>query len=160
MHDVGGQVAELLGDVLGGVGPHAVAVRVVGAPHERLHAHVVDQLGADAVELERGLALPPPVVARLHLEAEVGEAVLPLEVHAVERVGYPADAALAEGDAHVGILRRQILKWNDSGKIIIEGLKSRFAFRFPVMMQLAIEYILDEEDLNWKGLNRTHTFLN
>ena len=101
MRDVGRQVAELLGDVLGGVRPHAVGVRVVGAPHQGLDAHVVDQLGADAVELEGGLALPPPVVARLHLEPEVGEAVLPLEVHAVERVGNPADAALAERDAHV-----------------------------------------------------------
>src|SRR5207245_5468020 len=52
-----------------------------------------------AVELEGALALAAPVVARLHLQAEVPEAVLPLEVHAVERVGDPADAALAERDA-------------------------------------------------------------
>src|SRR5713101_8918950 len=42
---LGRQVAELLLDVLRGLGPDAVAVRVVGAPHERLDAHLVDQLG-------------------------------------------------------------------------------------------------------------------
>src|SRR5207245_1428782 len=43
-----GQMAELLVDVLGRLRPHAVPVRIVRAPHQRLHAHVVDQLGADA----------------------------------------------------------------------------------------------------------------
>src|SRR5207244_11363512 len=62
-----------------------------------------DQLGADLVELEGGPALPAPVVARLHLEPEVAESVLPFEVHAVERVGDPADTALAERDPHVRI---------------------------------------------------------
>src|SRR6185436_19428345 len=78
VRDVGRQVAELLLDVLRRLGPHAVAVRVVRAPHERLDAHVLDELGADAVELEGALALPAPVVARLHREAEIAEAVLPL----------------------------------------------------------------------------------
>src|SRR5262250_2840789 len=90
-----GQVPELLLDVLGRLRPHSVAVRIVGAPHERLHPHVLDELGADPVEREGRLALPPPVVAGLHLEPQVVEAVLPLEVHAVEGVGNPADAALA-----------------------------------------------------------------
>src|SRR5437899_3792847 len=98
VRDVGGQVAELLLDVLRRFRPHAVGMRVVRAPHEGLDAHVVDQLGADAIELKRALALAAPVVARLHLQAEVAEAVLPLEVHPVERVGDPADAALAERD--------------------------------------------------------------
>src|SRR4029450_7249709 len=83
---IGGEVAELLLDVLVGLGPHAVGVGIVGAPHQGLDAHLLDQLAADAVELERALALAPPVVAWLHGEAEVAEAVLPLEVHAVERV--------------------------------------------------------------------------
>src|SRR5205807_9939945 len=48
-------------------------------------------------------ALPAPVVARLHREPEVAEAVLPLEVHAVERVRDPADPALAERDPDVGV---------------------------------------------------------
>ena len=96
-------MAELLVDVLGRLRPHAVPVRIVRAPHQRLHAHVVDELGADAVELEGRLALAAPVVARLHLQAEVVEAVLPLEVHAVEGIGHPADAALSEGDADARI---------------------------------------------------------
>src|SRR5438034_1074 len=100
---LGGQMAELLLDVLGGFRPHPIAVRIVGAPHEGLHADVVDELGADAVELEGRLALPAPVVGWLHLEPEIVEAVLPLEIHAIQRVRQPADAALAEGDAEVRI---------------------------------------------------------
>src|SRR5215475_13067020 len=103
VHDVGRQMPELLLDEAGRLRPDTVRVRIVRAPHERLDAHVLDELGADAVELERALALPAPVVAGLHGEAEVAEAVLPLEVHAVERVGDPPDAALAEGDADVGV---------------------------------------------------------
>src|SRR4029079_1561853 len=102
-HDVAGQVPEVLLDVLGRLRPHAVGVRIVGAPHQRLHAHVVDELGADAVELEGALALALPVVARLHREAEVAEAVLPLEVHAIQRVRDPSAAALAERDPNVRI---------------------------------------------------------
>src|SRR5574339_1047778 len=97
------QVSELLLDVLGRLRPHPVAVGVVGPPHQGVLADLVDQLGADPVELEGGLALPPPVVAGLHGEAEVAEAVLPLEVHAVESVRQPADAALAERDADARI---------------------------------------------------------
>src|SRR5437667_4234864 len=103
LRDVGRQVAELLLDVLRRLRPHAVAVRIVGAPHERLDAHVLDELGADAVELERALALAAPVIARLHREAEIAEAVFPLEVHAIERVGDPADPAPAERDADVRV---------------------------------------------------------
>src|SRR4029453_19660463 len=76
----GRQMAELLLDVLGGLRPDPVAVRIVGAPHQRVLADLVDHLGPDPVELERSLALPPPVVARLHPEAQVAEAVLPLEI--------------------------------------------------------------------------------
>src|SRR5215467_9154833 len=64
---------------------------------------LLDVLGADAVELEGGLALPPPVVGGLHGEPEIPEPVLPLEVHAIQRVGDPADAALPEGDADVRV---------------------------------------------------------
>src|SRR6185436_18880245 len=97
------QVAELLLDVLRGLRPDPIAVRIVRAPHERVRADLVDELGADPVELEAGLALPLPVVAGLHGEAEVPEAVLPLEVHAIQRIGQPADAALAEGDAQARV---------------------------------------------------------
>src|SRR4051812_28311455 len=58
---LGRDLGELLLDVFVGVRPYAVAVRVVGAPHQALGAHVVDQLGADAVVLESGLALAAPV---------------------------------------------------------------------------------------------------
>src|SRR6185295_11004168 len=102
-HGRSGQVAELLLDVLGGLRPHSVAVGIVGAPHQRVLADLVDHLGPDAVELERRLALPPPVVAGLHRETQVAEAVLPLEVHAVEGVGQPADPALSERDPDPGI---------------------------------------------------------
>src|SRR5260370_842871 len=77
----------------------AEPMRLVGAPHQRPLADLVHHLGADPVELEGGLALPPPVVTGLHREPEIPEAVLPLEIHPVEGVGDPADAALAEGDA-------------------------------------------------------------
>src|SRR6185437_6885438 len=100
---LGRQVTELLGDVFARFRPDAVAMRVVAAPHQRLQPHLVDELGADAVELEGRLALAPPVVARLHLESQILEAVLPFEIHAVERVWDPADAALAKGDAQIGI---------------------------------------------------------
>src|SRR5262245_40839817 len=100
---VGRQVAELLFDVLRRLWPHPVGVRVVRGPHERLGTHLVDHLRADPVELEGCLALAPPVVARLHREPEIAEAVFPLEVHPVERVGDPADAALAERDLQVRI---------------------------------------------------------
>src|SRR5216117_3630388 len=111
VRDVGRQVAELLGDVLRRLRPDAVGMRVVGAPHERLDADVVDQLGADPVELKRGLALPAPVVARLHREAEIAEAVLPLEVHPVQGVGEPADTALAEGDPDPGVALENGIGW-------------------------------------------------
>src|SRR2546427_287469 len=101
--DVRGQMAELLGDVLRRLRPDTVGMRVVGAPHERLDADVVDELGADRIELERRLALTAPVFAGPHLQSEVAEAVLPLEVHPVERVRDPADTALAERDADVRV---------------------------------------------------------
>jgi hypothetical protein len=49
-------------------------------------ADVVDQLGADWVELECRLALAAPLFARLQLH-QVAEAVLELEIHAVHRPG-------------------------------------------------------------------------
>src|SRR6516225_1532891 len=58
--DFGGQVAELLVDVLLRFRPYPIGMRVVGAPHQGLDPHLLDQLGADAVELERCLALAAP----------------------------------------------------------------------------------------------------
>src|ERR1700730_3375956 len=97
VHDFGREAGELLLDVFRGFRPHGVGVRVVGAPHQGLDADVVDELRADRVELERRLALATPVFARLHLD-QVAEAVLILEIHAIERIGQPTDAALAERD--------------------------------------------------------------
>src|SRR5439155_873360 len=101
--DLGGQVRELLGDVFLRLRPHAIRMRVVRAPHQRLDAHLVDELGAHAVVLKRRLALPAPVLAGLQFEGKILVLVLVLEIHAVDHVGNPADAALAEGDAHVRI---------------------------------------------------------
>src|SRR5262249_7119359 len=50
-----------------------------------------------------GLALAAPVLARLELEGQVLVLVLVLEVHAVEYVGNPADAALVEDHADVRV---------------------------------------------------------
>src|SRR5437868_2970111 len=77
-------------------------MRIVGAPHQGLDAHILDELRADPVELERGAALPAPILARLQLH-QIAEAVLEFEIHAVERIGQPADAALAKAHAHVRI---------------------------------------------------------
>ena len=52
-------------------------MRVVGAPHQGLDTDVVDELGADRVELERRLALAAPILARLQFH-QVAEAVLKL----------------------------------------------------------------------------------
>ena len=65
--DVARQVAELLGDVFRGIRPDAVGMRIVGAPHQGLDAHILDQLGADAVVLKRSAALAAPVVCTENL---------------------------------------------------------------------------------------------
>ena len=78
-------------------------MRIIRAPHQCFHAELVDQLGADAIELERCLALALPVIAGLHRQAKIAEAVFPFKIHAVEHIGYPADAAFAEGNAQLGI---------------------------------------------------------
>src|SRR5215212_8237 len=119
MHYVGRQARELLFDVLRGFRPHAIGMRVIGAPHERAHTHLVDQLSADAVELKRSFALAPPVVARFHLEAQVAETVFPLEIHAIQRIGDPTDAALAKRDAYVRIALEHA-RADDSGEDVDE----------------------------------------
>src|SRR5665213_4053167 len=98
----GREPGELFFDVFRRLRPHPVRVRVVRAPHQGFETDLVDQLGPDAVELEGRLALALPVIARLHLH-QVAETVLVLEIHPVERVGQPADAALAKADPQVGI---------------------------------------------------------
>src|SRR5438445_685797 len=94
--DVRRQMPELALDVLRGIRPDAIGMREIRRPHDIVDPELVEELHADLVGLEGGLALPPPVLARRHAQAEILELVLPLEVHAVEDVGDPADPALAE----------------------------------------------------------------
>src|SRR5262249_37258814 len=47
----GGQVSELALDVLARVGPHAVGMRKIGAPHDLVVAELVQQLDADGIGL-------------------------------------------------------------------------------------------------------------
>src|SRR6186713_3449798 len=92
------QVPELLLDELLGVGPHPVRMREVRAPHDGLRPQLVEQGHTDAVALVGGLALPAPVLAGTHGQLEILELVFPLEVHAIEDIGNPADAALADDE--------------------------------------------------------------
>src|SRR5205823_7305094 len=69
----GGQLA---GQELLAVGPDAIGVREVRAPHDVVLAQVVEQLDADRVGLVGGVELPVPVLAGLPLELEVLELVL------------------------------------------------------------------------------------
>src|SRR5258705_6069180 len=116
-------------------------MREVGSPHDVVFADFVEQLDADTIALVGRIALPPPVVARLHLEIEILELVLPFEVHVVEDVGNPADATLAahhseprmmfeyagENDRHQGY-RHIHLKARDGSR---EGGAANFVFELP-----------------------------
>ena len=62
-----GQVAEFALDVFLRVGPDAVGVREVRAPHDVVFAELVEEFHADRVALVGGVALAAPVVARRHL---------------------------------------------------------------------------------------------
>src|ERR1700730_1470565 len=88
--DVRGQMPELALDVLRGIRPDAIGMREIRGPHDIVDPELVEELHADLVGLEGGLALPPPVLARSQAQAEVLELVLPLEVHAVADAGNPA----------------------------------------------------------------------
>src|SRR5207245_9904781 len=103
--DVRRQVPELALDVLRRIRPDAIGMREIRRPHDIVDPELVEELHADLVGLEGGLALPPPVLARSHAQAEILELILPLEVHAVEDVGDPADPALAEheGDPRMAL---------------------------------------------------------
>src|SRR5713101_8603826 len=103
--DARGQRPELAVYVFHGIRPDAVGMREIRGPHDIVDPELVEELHADLVGLEGGLALPPPVLARSHAQAEVLELVLPLEGHAVEDVGDPADPALAEhqGDPRMAL---------------------------------------------------------
>src|SRR6266404_7430536 len=63
-----GQMAELALDVFLRVGPDAIGVREIRAPHDVVLAELVEQFHADRVALVGGVALAPPVFAGPHLQ--------------------------------------------------------------------------------------------
>src|SRR5439155_8009974 len=102
--DVGRQVPELTLDDLAGVGPDAVGVGEVRAPHDVVDPDLVEQLDADAIRLVGRLALAAPVLARPQAQSEVPELVLPFRIHALEDVRDPADPALADDDPQLRVM--------------------------------------------------------
>src|SRR5690348_9709524 len=64
----------------------------------------VEEFDADRVALIGGVALAPPVFARGHLQIELLELVLPLGVHALQDVGDPAGAGLADDELEAGVV--------------------------------------------------------
>src|SRR5438876_2439727 len=88
--------AEVLGDPLLRVGPDAVGMRVVRAPHDVVLADERDHHRDRGLVLIGRIALPAPQLARLHREVELVVAVLVPLVHPVEDVRQPAHAGLAE----------------------------------------------------------------
>ncbi len=71
MSDVRRQVTELFGDVFRRVRPDAIRMRIIGTPHQRFDTQIFYQLKADAIELERRLALAAPVLAWQQLKFEL-----------------------------------------------------------------------------------------
>src|SRR2546425_8324316 len=88
--------AEVLGDPLLRVGPDAVGMGIVRAPHDVVLADERDHHGDRGLVLIGRIALPAPQLARLHREVELVVPVLVLLVHPVEDVRQPAHAGLAE----------------------------------------------------------------
>src|SRR5437899_5744041 len=80
--DVRRQVPELALDVLRRIRPDAIGMRELRRPHDIVDRQLVEELHADLVGLEGGLAVPPPVLARSHAQADDLELTLPL-------AGYP-----------------------------------------------------------------------
>src|SRR5438552_737841 len=73
-----GQVTEFALDVFLRIRPHPVGMREIRAPHDVVLAELLQQLHADRVSLIGGVALAAPALARLHLEVQALELVLPL----------------------------------------------------------------------------------
>src|ERR1700687_5632597 len=73
----GRQVAQFALNIFLGIRPDAVGVREIRTPHDIVFTDFVEQLDADAIALVGRVALPPPVVTRLHLEIQIFELVLP-----------------------------------------------------------------------------------
>src|SRR5262245_33395957 len=86
------------------VRPDAVRVRIVRAPDDVVLAHDRDDRLQILVLLIRGVALAAEVVAGLHGEVEGARPVVVLGVQAVEDVGKPGDARLAEDELELRVL--------------------------------------------------------
>src|SRR6516225_8118773 len=71
-------------------------MREIGAPHDVVFADLVQHLDADAIALISRIALPMPIVTRLHLEVQIFKLIFPLEIHVVEDVRNPADTTFAD----------------------------------------------------------------
>ena len=88
-------------------------------------------------------------VARLHLEIQIFELVLPFEVHVIEDIGNPADATLADHHSDPGMMfeyagendrhqryRHIHLKARDGGG---EGGAANFVFQLPQVRERATD---------------------
>lgn len=75
------------------------------------------------------------------------------DLHSIPDVNDKTDAILLQymllsrATLHTIDLRRELLKRSEEGAITVEGIRSKLYFRFPIMMQLAIESILQETEL-------------
>ena len=86
----------VVNDLLG-VGPRAVAVGIVGGPHDVLEvAQLPHGLRAPVVDNEAGVDLALEVLGGKERELEVGEAAVVGVVHAFQHEGEPTYATLAE----------------------------------------------------------------
>src|SRR5262245_31600486 len=95
------QHAQVLLDVLSRFRPHAVGMRIVGAPDDVVLADQRNDGLEVLILLVRHVSLSPEVVAGLHREPERAGAVVILGVEAVEHVGEPGHARLAEHESEV-----------------------------------------------------------
>src|SRR5437016_9717699 len=95
---LGRYIAEMLGERVARLWPRAVAVRVVGRPHDVPQAGPMPLGDPGEVLDEGGMSLAVPIGARLLLDGRLGPETVLVEglVHALDEVGNPADAALDE----------------------------------------------------------------
>src|SRR5206468_3224336 len=88
-------ITEVLGQRVARLGPRAVAVRVVGRPHDVPEPRAMALRDPGEVLDEGRVSLPVPVEARLLLDDRLGPEAVLVEglIHALDEVGDPADAA-------------------------------------------------------------------
>src|SRR5262245_11022537 len=88
--------SQVLADPLLRVGPDAVGVRIVRTPHDVVLADERDHHRHRGLVLIGRVPLAPPELAGLHRQIELVVAVLVLLVHAIQDIGKPRHAGLAE----------------------------------------------------------------